>query len=325
MDKSVQKLRSYLSAEGAEYFDDIVLMRKLGASPNIKAIGSMYSDLALHAEENGLDSAALVGRVHEISEYFIQLRGESSRAIVTAVTIMIKGIDDCCAKPLDATKDFLAKAHRAYSAEAKGWMMKIKEYGYNIIKDMNSMLLFDYSSTVTAMMETAAEHGKKMKVYIPESRALDGGRPFVKDALRLGHSPVFFPDAAMASFVKKTDIAFVGAETFFPDGSTANTAGSDLVAMLCFLFQKPFFVPTAMIKVNITGIEGHSKKELGRDLKEHIAVGWEEETKNKTDFICPDLSIVEPKYITGYITELGVIPPAAMFGVSREYIRSVEG
>lgn len=44
-----------------------------------------------------------------------------------------------------------------------------------------------------------------------------------------------------------------------------------------------------------------------------------------TDFRCPDLAIVGPAEITGYITELGVIPPAAMFGMSLRYIAKIEG
>lgn len=73
------------------------------------------------------------------------------------------------------------------------------------------------------------------------------------------------------------------------------------------------------------GIEGRRKKELGRDLEKNLASAWPEEMREKTDFCCPDLAIVGPAEITGYITELGVIPPAAMFGMSREYIAKIEG
>lgn len=84
--------------------------------------------------------------------------------------------------------------------------------------------------------------------------------------------------------------------------------GSDLVAILCARFGKPLYVPTAMIKVNMRGIEGRRKKELGRDLARYLAAAWPEEMRAATDFRCPDLAIVGPAEITGYITELGVIP-----------------
>ena len=183
-----------------------------------------------------------------------------------------------------------------------------KEYGWNVLEDLSSMLVFDYSSTVNAMMETAAEHGKKMTVYVPESRALDGGRPFVVNALKLGHGAVFLPDAALAAFTRKADVAFIGAETFFPDGSAANTVGSDLVAILCARFGKPLYVPTAMIKVNMRGIEGRRKKELGRDLARYLAAAWPEEMRAATDFCCPDLAIVGPAEITGYGQRAGGHP-----------------
>lgn len=198
MDNRAERLRGWLSPEGAEHFDDIVLTRKLGASPNIYAIGRMYRDLAENAPARGLGSTELVARVKELSGFFGELRGESSHAILTAMRIMTKGLDACVSEPLDRTREFLLKAHENYEAMSAGWTARIKEYGWNVLEDLSSMLVFDYSSTVNAMMETAAEHGKKMTVYVPESRALDGGRPFVVNALKLGHDPVFFPDAALA-------------------------------------------------------------------------------------------------------------------------------
>ena len=62
MDNRAERLREWLSPEGAEHFDDIVLTRKLGASPNIYGIGRMYRDLAENAPARGLGSAELVAR-----------------------------------------------------------------------------------------------------------------------------------------------------------------------------------------------------------------------------------------------------------------------
>ena len=242
MDNRAERLREWLSPEGAEHFDDIVLKRKQCATTNNYGIGRMYRDLAENAPARGLGSAELVARVKELSAFFGELRGESSHAILTAMRIMTRGLDACASEPLERTREFLLKSHETYEAMSAGWIVKIKEYGWNVLEDLSSMLVFDYSSTVNAMMETAAEHGKKMTVYVPESRALDGGRPFVVNALKLGHSPVFFPDAAMAAFTRRADVAFIGAETFFPDGSAANTVGSDLVAILCARFGKPLYV-----------------------------------------------------------------------------------
>lgn len=80
MDNRAERLRGWLSPEGAEHFDDIVLTRKLGASPNIYAIGRMYRDLAENAPARGLGSTELVARVKELSGFFGELRGESSHA-----------------------------------------------------------------------------------------------------------------------------------------------------------------------------------------------------------------------------------------------------
>lgn len=102
MDNRAERLREWLSPEGAEHFDDIVLTRKLGASPNIYGIGRMYRDLAENAPVRGLDSAELVARVKELSGFFGELRGESSHAILTAMRIMTKGLERLCVRAAGA-------------------------------------------------------------------------------------------------------------------------------------------------------------------------------------------------------------------------------
>ena len=87
-------------------------------------------------------------------------------------------------------------------------------------------------------------------IYICESRALDGGRPFVKNALASGHHVHFIPDTTMLSAMKKCQAVFIGAETIYPDGTVFNTIGSDIVAMLCGTIHKPLYVLTPLIKLD---------------------------------------------------------------------------
>ena len=315
-----EKIRNLLSAEGKEHFDDVYLKRKLGASPHIRAIGCMFADIAAHAQENGLTSAETVARIRATSEFFIALRGDSSTAIVTALQILTSGLDEWEQAPLDRLYRHMLCVTENYHHEAAGWEKTIKEYGVNILRDKHSMLLYDYSSLVCAMLESAAADGHCMDIYLPESRFLNGGYPFVRACIENGHRVHFFPDVAIYHFMKQADLAMMGAETFFPNGDMVNTIGSELVALACKRYEKPLYIPTSLIKVDRRTMEGREKKQLYRDLKSILSQNWKDEYRDKTDFICPNLDIVPPELITAYITEEGVVPCSALFGICNSYV-----
>ncbi len=316
-------IKSYLSKDTIALFEDMYYGRSLGAASNIEHIGKIFIDMAQTAKSRSIDGTEFVRQVVDVGDYYIEKRGDSAYVIVTAINIILKDIRDKSQAPLESTTKALIESVERYKATALEWKEQIKEYSYNIIKDMESILIYDYSSNVNAVMEVATERGKTLTVYIPESRALDGGKPFVINAKKLGHNIHFFPDSAMVPFVKRCDAAFIGAETFFPDGCCANTVGSELVATLCNIYGKPLYVPTALIKVNIRGMYGFSKQELWHDMRKKMSENWDSELADGVNFNTPDLAIVPPQDITGYITEQGVIPPAAMFGVSLKYVETL--
>lgn len=320
MTEDSTRIRNYLTEEGAEHFDDIYFKRKLGATPNIRSISHMYMDVAQHAFENGLTSRDVIDRILDITSFFELLRGDSSYAITAAMKILTQGLKDYLERPVEETSSHIISINIAYEKESSGWTRQIQEYGYQVIRDKKSMLLYDYSSLAGAIIDEAAKHGHIMELYVPESRFLDGGLPFVRDGIRNGHRVHFFPDAAMMYFMKLADVALMGAETFFPNGDMVNTIGSELVAMACKRYEKPLYIPTSLIKMDNRAIQGMGRKLLYRDLKGKLASHWPEELSAQVDFVCPNLDTAPAEMITGYITEKGVIPPGALFGECRTYL-----
>ena len=55
---------------------------------------------------------------------------------------------------------------------------------------------------------------------------------------------------------------------------------------------------------------GIYKPILKKDLKESIGKDWPQELKDKVDFTSIELVGVNPRYITGYVTEKGIIRPS---------------
>lgn len=320
MTEDATRIRGYLTHEGAEHFDDIYFKRKLGATPNIRSISHMYMDIAGNAAKQGVPSDVVIERILDITRFFKKLRGDSSYAIVTAMTILTNNLEQYKDKEIDETAEYILSRNLAYETEAASWAGTIKEYGYQIIKDKDSMLLYDYSSLAGEMIRAAAQNHHTMDLYVPESRFLNGGLPFVRDGVQGGHRVHFFPDAAIMYFMRKADLAMMGAETFMPNGDMINTIGSELIGLACKRYEKPLYIPTTLIKVDHRAVRGIGRKHLFRDLKDKMSEHWEEELKGQVDFVCPNLDVVPPEHITAYITEKGVIPPAALFGECRTYI-----
>ena len=165
-------------------------------------------------------------------------------------------------------------------------------------------MIYDYSSTVE---KAVAKCSHKLKVYIPESRVINGGFPFVEGIVNAGHEVCFIPDASMLTVLDEVDIAFIGAETFYSDGTAFNTVGSDILAELCMYHNVPYYVLTPMLKNDIRAMYGIYKPVLTKDLVDTMAKNWKNELKEKVNFTSIELVGVDPKWITGYVTEKGII------------------
>ena len=324
MNKTELEIRTWFSPGSAKDFDDMYYCRVLGAANNIRMIGGMYADLAATAAERKLDTNALLERVSSLNHYFVQKRGRSSYAIIAAIHIMTGQLWSLQDNSLGEVCLALNSAYEAYITRSNAWNQTIRENLWNVIDRMERVLLFDYSSTVNAVMEVAQGKGKQLEVFVPESRILDGGHAYVRNAVQMKHKVHYFPDAALAQFVEKIDAAFIGAETFFPNGSVANTVGSDVIAILCQYYRRPLYVPTQLIKVDPRGFAGLEKQSLIEDTSPYFGLQLEQFLRNETDMSLSGLVTVPSHLITAFITEEGVIPPSAMYQISKAYIDRME-
>ena len=289
---NVEETRSCLPESVKQSFDDIVSGRSLGASNHIKMISHMYAEIA---KEN--DEATAKEYIEKVGQFFKKTRGESSYAIVNALEKVEKLIEN------SSEENYAVRVESAintYFAQADQDVEKILLYTDRLLKDKNTVMIYDYSSTVE---KAVAKCSHKLKVYIPESRVINGGFPFVEGIVNAGHEVCFIPDASMLTVLDEVDIAFIGAETFYSDGTAFNTVGSDILAELCMYHNVPYYVLTPMLKNDIRAMYGIYKPVLTKDLVDTMAKNWKNELKEKVNFTSIELVGVDPKWITGYVTE----------------------
>jgi len=315
-------VRAYLSPPAQQLFDDIVTQKALGASAHIKMISQMIRDLCLSAHARNESAENLNVRIRQLADFFMKTRGEASQAISNALLIMTNGSSQQINQDIYAYMNFVLKKLDDFEKSNQSNLELINQYAQCVLSKMNSILLFDYSSTVGKMIETC-DH--PLEIFVAESRAFDGGKPYVSPALKGHHKVHFIPDVAIYFYLKQCDGVFIGAETYYADGTVFNTVGAEMVASLCNSFDVPFYVLTTLIKVDMRSIYGFIKPRLMLDLRKKMLDALDDQIKDQIDYSCPEVVEIPPRLITALITEAGIVPPSAMFPLSMNYYKEIGG
>ena len=216
-----------------------------------------------------------------------------------------------CALPIFIYHDCTAASETAVS------------YAVEIGNRMSAIMVYDYSSSVEAFLRKI--NGPK-RIYIPESRVINGGAPFVQPCLEAGHQIHFIPDASMMYYMKSCDGVFMGAESIYPDGTGFNTTGSDIVGLLCDYFHVPLYFISPLIKLDVRPVYGKEKCTVINDLRSKLEpVANPKQVKGTIDYTAPELLAVSQGFIKAFITEQGVIPATQMYDISMKYIKELRG
>ena len=195
-----------------------------------------------------------------------------------------------------------------------------------LAEPMSRIFVYDYSSTVEKFLRSLQKNNKPYEIYIAESRVIDGGKPFVRACLESGYKIKFIPEASMMYYLKDCDGAFMGAETFYPDGTGFNTTGSDIVGLICDYYKIPLYFLTPLIKVDIRPLTGGRKNLVYKDLHEKLSYNWEKDLDTENiNFVTPELLGVDPKFIRAFVTEKGVVPAGSMYELSVQYSKELRG
>jgi S-methyl-5-thioribose-1-phosphate isomerase len=232
---------------------------------------------------------------------------------------------------LNSPEEAVKEARRVAREDADS-SRKIGELGAGLIGKKTSILthcnagwlaFVDYG-TALAPVYTARDQGKDVFVYVDETRPRSqGGRLTAWELKNEGIPHVIIPDNAAATLMaqKKIDMVIVGADRIALNGDTANKIGTLEKAILAKEFGIPFYVaaPVATFDVECrTGkkipIEERSSDEVmfqtGRDANGNIVKVMVNNPGSKA--YNPAFDVTPAKYITGIITEKGVVKANAL-------------
>ena len=207
--------------------------------------------------------------------------------------------------------------------------IKIGEYGNTLIKDGFSIethcnagwLAFTDFGTALSPIYTAQKAGKNIFVYVDETRPRSQGARLTAWELANENVPhTIIPDNAAAHLMQlgKIDMIIVGADRIAANGDTANKIGTLEKAICAKEFGIPFYIAAPTSTIDFECENGQQIPIEERSAEEVLyQTGICENGELHKILVCspnssaynPAFDVTSAKYITGIITEKGIIKP----------------
>lgn len=227
-------------------------------------------------------------------------------------------------RTIDEIKERLIHEVQAIHQEDIARNVAMGKFGSELVQDGDTILTHCNTGalatgghgTALGVIFSAWEGGKRVKVLVDETRpVLQGARLTMWELQQSKIPATLITDNMAGSFMQKGAIrlCIVGADRIAANGDTANKIGTYTVAVLARAHKIPFYVaaPTSTIDFSIPSgahipIEERNPEEVTMVFgKVRIAPG-------NVDVANPAFDVTPAKFITGIITEQGVLKPGEL-------------
>lgn len=284
------------------------------------AIGvSAALGLALAARE-ALRSpdAEFAGRVQEAARV---LRGTRPTAVnlFWAIDRVMRMVEPLLTEPRKAADAILAEALRMMDEDVRA-NRAMGDHGAALLPDAGNILTHCntgslaavYHGTALGVIRSAVEQGKKLHVWVDETRPrLQGMKLTAWECAQLEIPATVITDN-MAGWVMKqgrVDAAIVGADRIAANGDTANKIGTYTAAVLARAHGVPFYVAAPLSTVDFSLPTGDLIPIEERDISEVTEAGDVRLAPEGVAVYNPAFDVTPAAYVTAIITERGVAWP----------------
>lgn len=198
-------------------------------------------------------------------------------------------------------------AMQQFIADSEASIARIADHAATHIPSGSKVLFHSYSGSLVHILRRAAETLDELTLMFTESRPYRESR---RIAAALSDTPaelVAYSDAAMAAAAAEADVAIVGADALFRDGSFANKIGSLPLGLSCRHVGTPYYVVTELSKLyrgapETVAMEQRPPAELADD--------WELWVSGRVTVRNQFFERVPADLVTSYLTDAGVFTPA---------------
>lgn len=241
--------------------------------------------------------------IREVGKRLSNVR-ENEPLARNAVKFVLQALDKV------ASAEEVLKATEKYEGMIENSKKGMIQFGTEVLEEESVVLTHCHSSSAVTILKNVAKFksikGEEFKVVSTETRPRYQGRETAKELYEAGIDVTQIVDSACASFIVDdrylpVGAVIVGCDELLRDGSFINKVGTYAIALAAKTGADEFYVATTLLKLNtqrdpnLTDIEQRDSKEV-----------WEAAPKG-LKIVNPAFEQVKGEYVTGYITEAGVL------------------
>jgi ribose 1,5-bisphosphate isomerase len=184
----------------------------------------------------------------------------------------------------------------------------ISELGEGLIQENENIFTHCHSSTVMGILKAAKK--KKIHVFNTETRPLFQGRKTSRQLMEAKMKNTQVVDSAGAFFISDyskgydMDLLILGCDAVLIDGSALNKIGSFGLALAAYDSDIPVYIATHSLKLDL-----EAKTVKSAEIEKRSADEVWPNTPKNLKILNFAFDIVPEKFITAYITELGLVKP----------------
>lgn len=166
--------------------------------------------------------------------------------------------------------------------------------------------------TALAPVYTAHEQGRRVHVYVDETRPLlQGSRLTAWELMRAGVPCTLITDGTAATLMqqRKVDVVLVGADRICANGDFANKIGTYGLAVLAQHHGVPFYCAAPWSTVDVTLGSGDLIPIEQRASAEVTVVAGRPIAPDGMPALNPAFDVTPARYVRGFITDRGIVQP----------------
>jgi methylthioribose-1-phosphate isomerase len=163
--------------------------------------------------------------------------------------------------------------------------------------------------TALGVIRAAIEQGKKIHVYVDETRPfLQGSRLTAWELMKDGIPTTVISDNMAGAMMKQGKIGaiVVGADRIAANGDVANKIGTYTVAVLAKEHTIPFYVAAPISTVDLDTPDGSRIPIEQRNAREVTHIAGKQMVPDGVEIENPAFDVTPSKYVTAIITERGI-------------------
>lgn len=295
---------------------DAIKRLEIRGAPAIGIAGAYALALAVEADVRNIEVDRVKAILHSVGEEIKKARPTAAN-LGWAVDRVLRNIKQYEGNNIGYFRQILWDEAGAILEEDEQMCAAIGRYGAELLRDGDAILTHCNAGalatggigTALAPIYTARKQGKKIKVYVDETRPLlQGARLTAWELKRAGIDVTLLVDSASGELMRrgKINCVVVGADRIARNGDVANKIGTYNVAVQAKRHGIPFYVAAPYSTFDDCLATGDDIMIEERGAEEITHFGDVQTAPDGIKVFTPAFDITPHELVTGYITEKGI-------------------